>query len=79
MSNKYTVMENYQVFKEQLSDLTEKHEGKFAVFSNLQLCKIFEKKDEAFEFARANYEGGQYIVQEIISEIPRPISYSLLI
>ena len=74
----YDQRADYASFKTQLPKLLSSHAGKSVVIHNGQLDQIFEKRNEALNYARDKFGIGNYIVQEVQELVPKPASCSLL-
>lgn len=61
---------NYSVFEQHLERLLKEHPGSYALIGNEDAPQVFARLDEALSQGCVAYPSGDFIVQEIVPQVP---------
>lgn len=69
---------NIQAFNLMSNDLEKESLGKWVLFHNEKLIKIFETFEDAAEYGRENFKVGTYLVRQVgFNSITLPVSVAV--
>lgn len=75
----YDMHADYEAFVEDLVSILEKHAGEHVVYHEREAKGFFASFADAVQFGDREYGMEKFIVQEVVSQEPQVLSYSLLI